>query len=218
MIPRDAASRRWCHHCPQWCLSPWPAWPACPSGSDNLATPLLSVNTVPDPHRSSARPAAGCRSWSHYSPKIRQHSEQEAASTELVSPKLQSPLLSLFKLMDVSEDQLGVSPSGSGPPPGLIRPLVCRPWLYGGAEAASLSSWASSSSPTLFLMEDPAMANQFSLLRNWSAMAGSSNGKRVGKRKRPSQEGEQCYKRAPQKRGNPGLWGFLSKGRKRYGF
>ena len=51
-----------------------------------------------------------------------QHCQQEAASTKLVSPKFQSLLLSLSKLM---EDQLRVSPGGSGQPPGLIQPLAC---------------------------------------------------------------------------------------------
>ena len=59
-----------------------------------------------------------------FSPLV-QHCQQEAASTKLVSPKFQSLLLSLSKLMYVkTEDQLGVLPSSSGQPPGLIRPLT----------------------------------------------------------------------------------------------
>ena len=55
-----------------------------------------------------------------------QHCQQLSASTKLVSPKVQSLLLSLSKLMYVkTEDQLGVSPSSSGQPRGLIRPLAC---------------------------------------------------------------------------------------------
>ena len=43
-----------------------------------------------------------------------QHCQQEAASTKLVSPKIQSPLLSLSKLMDVKAS------SGSRPVANLL--------------------------------------------------------------------------------------------------
>ena len=43
-----------------------------------------------------------------FSPLV-QHCQQEAASTKLVSPKFQSPLLSLSKLMDV-KTSLGSHP------------------------------------------------------------------------------------------------------------
>ena len=54
-----------------------------------------------------------------------QHCQQEAASTKLVSPVPVpvSPVVSVQA--DGCEDQLRVSPSGSGRPPGLIRPLAC---------------------------------------------------------------------------------------------
>ena len=53
-----------------------------------------------------------------FSPLV-QHCQQEAASTQLV------PVSAVVSVQaDGCEDQLRVSPSGSGQPPGLIRPLA----------------------------------------------------------------------------------------------
>ena len=54
-----------------------------------------------------------------------QHCQQEAASTKLVSPKFQSPLLSLSKLMDVKTSSEGLAlwqwpTSWSHPTTGLL--------------------------------------------------------------------------------------------------
>ena len=75
-----------------------------------------------------------------------QHCQQEAASTKLVSPKFQSPLLSLSKLMDVK--------TSSGSRPVAVANLLVSSdhwladpgWLAGRRLSAS-PSWASSSSP-----------------------------------------------------------------------
>ena len=123
-----------------------------------------------------------------FSPLV-QHCQQEAASTQLVSPKFQSLLLSLSKLMDVKTS------SGSRPVAGSPLTTVL-PTLAGGV--VSLPSLGLFLFPTLLLEKDLAMADQFlkgetftwctimvSPLRNWSTETGSFSRRRVGKRKRP---------------------------------
>ena len=88
-----------------------------------------------------------------------QHCQQEAARTKLVSPKFQSPLLSLSKLMDVKTSL------GSRPVADLL--VTSDHWLpdpltpAGGAEVVSLSFLGPFLSPTLFPEEDPAVADQY---------------------------------------------------------
>ena len=88
-----------------------------------------------------------------FSPLV-QHCQQEAASTQLVSPKFQSLLLSLSKLMDVKTS------SGSRPVAGSPLTTVL-PTLAGGAEVVSLPSLGLFLFPTLLLEKDPAVADQF---------------------------------------------------------
>ena len=88
-----------------------------------------------------------------FSPLV-QHCQQEAASTKLVSPKFQSLLLSLSKLMDVK--------TSSGSRPVARSPLTAvLPTLAGGAEVVSLPSLGLFLFPTLLLEKDPAVADQF---------------------------------------------------------
>ena len=55
-----------------------------------------------------------------FSPLV-QHCQQEAASTKLVTGQSQVPVSTVVSVQaDGCEDQLGVLPSGSGQPPGLI--------------------------------------------------------------------------------------------------
>ena len=86
-----------------------------------------------------------------FSPLV-QHCQQEAASTQLVSPKFQSLLLSLSKLMDVKTS------SGSRPVAGSPLTTVL-PTLAGGV--VSLPSLGLFLFPTLLLEKDLAMADQF---------------------------------------------------------
>merc|ERR1712026_326561 len=88
-----------------------------------------------------------------FSPLV-QHCQQEAASTQLVSPKFQSLLLSRSKLMDVKTS------SGSRPVAGSPLTTVL-PTLAGGAEVVSLPSLGLFLFPTLLLEKDPAVADQF---------------------------------------------------------
>ena len=82
-----------------------------------------------------------------FSPLV-QHCQQEAASTQLVSPKFQSLLLSLSKLMDVKTS------SGSRPVAG--SPLTVLPTLAGGVVSLpSLGLFL------FFLEKDPALVDQF---------------------------------------------------------
>ena len=86
-----------------------------------------------------------------FSPLV-QHCQQEAASTKLVSPKFQSLLLSLSKLMDVKTS------SGSRPVAGSPLTTVL-PTLAGGV--VSLPSLGLFLFPTLLLEKDLAMADHF---------------------------------------------------------
>ena len=74
-----------------------------------------------------------------------QHCQQEAASTKLVSPKFQSPLLSLSKLMDVKTS------SGSCPLAVANLLVSSNNWLadpgwLAGQRSSAFPFWASSSS------------------------------------------------------------------------
>ena len=114
-----------------------------------------------------------------------QHCQQEAASTKMVSPKFQSPLFSLSKLMDVNTSLESC----------LVAHLLVLfdhwladpGWLAGrGGHQPLLPGWASYFS--LFPLEDPAMADQFLKRENWFAMAGSSIRKRVGEEEEAQEE------------------------------
>ena len=119
------------------------------------------------------------------------------------SPKFQSLLLSLPKLMDVKTTRpaRGLAQwqwltSWSHPTTGLLTQAGQAGWQ---AEVVSLSFLGLFLFSTFFLVGDPAVCGSvpqggdkdtimFSPLRNWSAMAGSSTRKRVEKRKKPRKE------------------------------
>ena len=116
--------------------------------------PCLPVSTVPDPHMFppdllqelvSLLAPDTATSITVFSPLV-QHCQQEAASTKLVSPKFQSPLLSLSKLMDVK--------TSSGSRPVAVANLLVSSdhWLadlgwLAGQRSSAFPSLASSSSP-----------------------------------------------------------------------
>ena len=99
-----------------------------------------------------------------FSPLV-QHCQQEAASTKLVSPKFQSLLLSLPKLMDVKTTrparglaQWQWPTSWSHPTTGLLTQAGQAGWR---AEVVSLSFLGLFLFSTFFLVGDPAVADQF---------------------------------------------------------
>ena len=86
-----------------------------------------------------------------FSPLV-QHCQQEAASTKLVSPKFQSLLLSLSQLMDVK--------TSLGSRPVAVAHLLVS-FNHWFADPDLMAGRASSSSPTLFPVEDSAVVEQF---------------------------------------------------------
>ena len=103
--------------------------------------PRLPVSTAPIPHRRfpldllqelvSLLAPDTAAFLTVFSPLV-QHCQQEAASTKLVSPKFQSPLLSLSKLMDVK--------TSSGSRPVAVADLLVSSdgWL---ADPGWLAGW-----------------------------------------------------------------------------